>query len=212
MTTITLYNGVEMPTVGLGALQSSPEECLNAIHAALDAGYTLIDTASISKNEEDIGKALEAYFETGKLSRKDVFITTRFWFLQVRPEDVEKTLLEKLKALRTDYVDLYVTHQPKEAVKPITYGARPEHTWKAMEEVYKKGLAKSIGGSNLSRSIIGKIVKAGEVPAHILQFDWEFFYKAPQAAAFSIGLGVPVTLDVAHESPEMKKVVHQKEF
>ncbi|CAD5208492.1 unnamed protein product [Bursaphelenchus xylophilus] len=139
MKTLTLRNGVEMPVLGLGTLQSSSEECINAIHAALDAGNTLIDTVSISKNEEDIGKALESYFETGKLSRKDVFITTRVWSDYNPPEDVEKTLREKLKALRTDYVDLYLIHQPPEFMEENNeMTTRLNNTWKAMEEVYKK--------------------------------------------------------------------------
>ncbi|CAD5235637.1 unnamed protein product [Bursaphelenchus xylophilus] len=190
MTTITLRNGVEMPMIGLGTLQSSPEECLNAIHAALDAGYTLIDTASISENEEDIGKALEAYFETGKLSREDVFIITRFWFLQVRPEDVEKTLLEKLKALRTDYVDLYVTHQPKEALEAEYNETDFEHTWKAMEEVYQK-----------------EIQDIADFSLDILQVDEEWFYEAPHVVDLCVQLGTPVTTYILHESPEMMKVV-----
>uniref|UniRef100_A0A1I7S0E1 Aldo_ket_red domain-containing protein n=1 Tax=Bursaphelenchus xylophilus TaxID=6326 RepID=A0A1I7S0E1_BURXY len=99
-------------TVGKSIIFTINEDGIKAIQGALDAGYRLIDTASAYNNEEEVGKALEEYFKSGKLSRKDVFITTKLWCNNSRPEDVEPTLRKQLAALRTDYVDLYLIHHP----------------------------------------------------------------------------------------------------
>ncbi|CAD5212282.1 unnamed protein product [Bursaphelenchus xylophilus] len=213
MKALTLGNGVEMPVLGLGTLQSSSEECMKAIHAALDADHRLIDTASISKNEEDVGKALEAYFETGKLSRKDVFITTRVWSEFKPPEDVEKTLREKLKALRTDYVDLYLIHQPPELLQEYKDTTRLDNTWKAMEEVYKKGLARSIGGSNFCEYLVESILSICEVPMHILQVEQDFFYNDEIYTAIELcqDQKIPLTMFARHRTSGMMRVFYHGE-
>uniref|UniRef100_A0A1I7RTW7 Aldo_ket_red domain-containing protein n=1 Tax=Bursaphelenchus xylophilus TaxID=6326 RepID=A0A1I7RTW7_BURXY len=82
-----------------------------------------------------------------------------------------------------------------------------EHTWKAMEEVYQKGLAKSIGGSNLCRSQIEEIQDIADFSLDILQVDEEWFYEAPHVVDLCVQLGTPVTTYILHESPEMMKVV-----
>jgi glycerol 2-dehydrogenase (NADP+) len=111
-TFITLSNGVKMPIFGLGTWQSSPGEVEKAVHIALDEGYRLIDTAAVYQNEAEIGKALTEYLAKGKLTRKDVFLTTKLWCTHLRKADTESQLREQLKKLQKSYVDLYLAHVP----------------------------------------------------------------------------------------------------
>ncbi|CAK9055238.1 9 [Durusdinium trenchii] len=126
-----------MPWFGLGVWKSeSGEETENAIKYALDAGYVHIDTASLYKNEESVGKAVNGY----GIPRKEVFVTTKLWNSDQGYDSTFKALETSLDKMQMDYVDLYLIHWPK--------GELSVETWKAMEEINEKGLAKAIGVSN----------------------------------------------------------------
>lgn len=88
------------------------QELENALSIALENGYRLIDTALAYGNEAIIGKTLQKFYDSGKLKRDEVFITTKLPPFYHGKEEVEKCLNEELKALKTDYVDLYLIHSP----------------------------------------------------------------------------------------------------
>ena len=132
---ITLSNGVKMPQLGYGVYQVTKEECERCVLDALEAGYRSIDTAQSYFNEEEVGKAIE---KSG-IDRKEIFLTSKVWIEHYSYEECKKSVLESLKKLRTDYIDLMLLHQPF----GDTYCA-----WRALEELYKEGKIRAIGISN----------------------------------------------------------------
>ena len=98
-----LNNGVKMPVLGFGTMNIfDKEECTRVFKEAYEAGYRLFDCAQIYGNEEIVGKALE----NAKIPRKDIFLTTKVWFDRFEGENVRQFVLESMKKLRVDYLDL----------------------------------------------------------------------------------------------------------
>ncbi len=135
METVKLNNGVEMPILGLGVYQMSKEECENSVCEAIRLGYRSIDTASAYCNEEAVGSGIK---KSG-IDRKELFITTKLWIKDAGYESARAAVEKSLRKLQTDYLDLYLIHQPYGDV----FGA-----WRAMEEMYKEGKIRAIGLSN----------------------------------------------------------------
>ena len=153
--TVFLNNDVEMPLLGLGVYKLTEEASAeNAVLSALNAGYRLIDTASVYKNEESIGHAIAR----SGIPRKDLFITTKIWNTAQRLGDVEGAFTRSLERLRVDYVDLYLIHWPV----PGCYLG----TWKELEKILESGHARSIGVSNFQIRHLEELKKvSGIVPA-----------------------------------------------
>ena len=107
--TITLANGIEMPRVGMGVFQMTPEEAENATKWALEAGYRSIDTAQGYNNEEAVGRGLIA----SGVPREAVFITTEVRASQLGYEATKAAFYESLEKLQLDYIDLFLIHWPK---------------------------------------------------------------------------------------------------
>ena len=135
MDTFRLYNGVEMPLLGYGVFQVSPEECERCVSDALSVGYRLIDTAQAYFNEEGVGNA----WRKSGLKREDLFLVTKVWISNNGEEKAAKSIDESLKKLQTEYIDLLLIHQAYGDV----FG-----TWRAMEKAYRAGKVRAIGVSN----------------------------------------------------------------
>ena len=126
-----------MPLLGLGVYKlTTANETENAITTAVNNGYRLIDTASVYKNEEYVGKAVSKC----SVSRKELFVTTKIWNTAQRLGDVEGAFERSLERLKMDYVDLCLIHWPV----PGCY----LNTWKILEKFMDSGKALSIGVSN----------------------------------------------------------------
>ena len=135
MKNVILNNGVEMPILGFGVYQISPEECERCVLDAISVGYRSIDTAQAYFNEEQVGNAI---INCG-LPRNELFITTKIWISNSGYEKAKASIDESLRKLKTNYVDLLLIHQPLGDY----YG-----TYRAMEEAYREGKARAIGVSN----------------------------------------------------------------
>ena len=135
METFRLSNGVEMPLLGYGVFQVSPEECERCVSDALSVGYRLIDTAQAYFNEEGVGNA----WRKSGLKREDLFLVTKVWISNAGEEKAAKSIDESLKKLQTEYIDLLLIHQAYGDV----FG-----TWRAMEKAYRAGKVRAIGVSN----------------------------------------------------------------
>ena len=133
--TFRLSNGVEMPLLGYGVFQVSPEECERCVSDALSVGYRLIDTAQAYFNEEGVGNA----WRKSGLKREDLFLVTKVWISNAGEEKAAKSIDESLKKLQTEYIDLLLIHQAYGDV----FG-----TWRAMEKAYRAGKVRAIGVSN----------------------------------------------------------------
>lgn len=135
MQTVRLSNGVEMPILGYGVYQVTPEECERCVSDALSVGYRMIDTAQAYYNEEGVGRAVK---KSG-ISREELFLVTKVWISNAGYEKAKDSINESLRKLQTDYIDLLLIHQPFNDY----YG-----TYRAMEEAYRAGKLRAIGVSN----------------------------------------------------------------
>jgi len=131
----TLSNGVQMPILGYGVYQVTKDECERCVSDALRAGYRHIDTAQSYFNEEEVGNAIQ---KSG-IPREELFITTKVWVEHYGYDACWASVLESLRKLKTDYIDLMLLHQPFSDY----YGA-----WHALEDLYEKGKLRAIGVSN----------------------------------------------------------------
>ena len=139
MDTIKLSNGVEMPLLGYGVFQVTPQECERCVSDALSAGYRLIDTAQAYYNEEGVGAAIK---KSG-IPRNDIFLTTKVWISNTGEEKAARSIDQSLKKLGTDYIDLLLIHQAYGDV----FGS-----WRAMEKAYRDGKVRAIGVSNFQEA------------------------------------------------------------
>lgn len=132
---VKLNNGVEMPILGFGVYQIPKEETKKCVLDAIKVGFRAIDTAQSYFNENEVGDAI---VECG-LPREELFITTKVWIDNYGYENCKKSVMESLRKLKTDYIDLVLLHQPFSDY----YGA-----YRALEELYEEGKIRAIGVSN----------------------------------------------------------------
>ncbi len=159
--TVTLNNGVEMPIFGLGVWRSkSGEETENAVKWAIEAGYIHIDTASLYKNEESVGKGIRGSVK----ARSEIFVTTKLWNTDQGYDSTFKALETSLEKLQMDYVDLYLIHWPK--------GKISIETWRAMEKIFQQGKAKAIGVSNFMINQLDEFLPQCEIVPAVNQVEY----------------------------------------
>ena len=135
--TVELLNGIRMPRLGLGVWKSKEgPETENAVSAALQAGYRLIDTAALYENEASVGRAVRE----SDVPREHIFVTTKVWNSEQGYDSTLKAFGASMDKLDLDYVDLYLVHWPV----PGKY----KETYRALETLYEEGKVKAIGVSN----------------------------------------------------------------
>lgn len=135
MQTVKLNNGIDMPILGYGVFQVSPEECERCVLDAISVGYRLIDTAQAYYNEEGVGNAVA---KCG-VPRDKLFLTTKVWISNAGEEKAGASIDKSVRKLRTDYIDLLLIHQPFSDYTG---------TWRAMEKAVREGKVRAIGLSN----------------------------------------------------------------
>src|ERR1700685_1545595 len=112
-TKIPLNNGSSaIPALGFGTLIPDPVATKNATKAALEAGFRLLDTAERYRTEREVGEAMQEVFKEGKIKRENVFVITKLWNTNHRPQRVKSAFEASLKKLQLDYLDLYLIHTP----------------------------------------------------------------------------------------------------
>ena len=170
---IHLNDGREMPLLGLGVYKATDDgELKQAISDAVSSGYRLIDTASFYKNEEGVGKGIQAL----DIPREDLFVTTKIWNTAQRIGDIEDSFNRSLERLGLDYVDLYLIHWPV----PGCFG----NTWKAMEKLREEGKVKSIGVSNFSIQDLELLKTVSDVVPAVNQVEFHPFFNHPELKAY----------------------------
>lgn len=175
---LVLNTGFKIPTLGLGTWRS--ENVYDAIRLAFKLGYRHLDCAASYSNESDIGRAIADSIKDGEIKREEIFVTSKLWNTNHHPQNVEPACRKTLAELKVDYLDLYLVHWPvalqhgdnpfprddKTGAGLIEQGVTLIDTWKAMEELVKKGLVRSIGVSNFSIKHLQEIIATGAtVPA-----------------------------------------------
>jgi diketogulonate reductase-like aldo/keto reductase len=177
---VTLNNGIEMPVLGYGVFQI-PDlgECERCVLDAIDVGYRAIDTAQSYMNEAAVGNALA---KCG-IARDELFITTKMWLSNYGYEKATKAIDASLEKLRTDYVDLFLLHQPFSDV----YGA-----YRALEEAYKVGKARAIGVSNFYPDRLADIASFAEIRPQVNQIETHVFQQQRKAREALVKYGVQI--------------------
>ena len=164
MKNIRLNNGVEMPMLGYGVYQVTPQECEKCVTDAISVGYRSIDTAQVYGNEAGVGNAIK---KSG-IDRKEFFITTKVWISNAGYEKAKASIEESLKKLQTDYIDLLLIHQPFGDY----YG-----TYRAMEEAYKAGKVRAIGVSNFYADRFLDLAHFVEIKPMVNQMETHVFHQ-----------------------------------
>ncbi len=176
---ITLSNGLKMPQLGYGVYQVSKEECERCVTDALEVGYRAIDTAQAYFNEEEVGNAIK----NSGVKREDIFLTSKVWIEHYGYDECKKSVFESLKKLKTDYLDLMLLHQPFSDY----FGA-----YKALEDLYKEGILKSIGISNFYPDRVIDLASFCRIPPMINQIELHPFNQQNEAIKWNEKYGIKV--------------------
>ncbi len=177
---LSLNDGLTIPQLGFGVWQVEDDGAEAAVLEALKAGYRHIDTAKIYGNEEGVGRAIA----TSGLPREELFITTKLWNSDQGYDSAIAALEGSLERLGLEYVDLYLIHwqQPKRGLYL--------DSWKALIELKKRGLAKSIGVSNFTEEGLREIIDATQVTPVINQVETHPYFNQRALNAVEQELGV----------------------
>lgn len=174
---VTLNNGVKMPMVGFGVFMLQGEECENAVTEAIQSGYRLIDTAQAYYNEEAVGNAIA---KSG-VARKELFITTKVWLTEHDYDKARASVLESMRKLQTDYLDLVLIHQ----ALGNYYAA-----YHALEDLYKEGKLRAIGISNFSAERMADITEFTEVKPAVNQVETHPYFQQEFLHSWMQRLGI----------------------
>lgn len=175
---VTLNNGIKMPMEGFGVFQvPDPAVCRQAVLDAIASGYRLIDTAAAYMNEESVGEAIA---QCG-IPREELFITTKLWVQDASYERAKAAVETSLRKLGTDYIDLYLLHQPMGDY----YGA-----YRAMEEMYHAGKLKAIGVCNFYPHVLADLCETVSLRPAVNQVELHPFFQQENALALMKDYGV----------------------
>jgi diketogulonate reductase-like aldo/keto reductase len=182
-----------IPALGFGTLIPDPLVTRQATKAALDVGFRHFDCAERYRNEQAVGDAMQEMFKAGAVERKDVFVTTKLWNSNHRPERVKPAFEASRRRLQVDHVDCYLIHtpfafqpgdeqEPKDERGQVIYdsGVTLVKTWRALESLVDEGRCGAIGLSNVNLEKLQEIVEAArikpavvEVESHPYLPEWE---------------------------------------
>ncbi|XP_057823339.1 aldo-keto reductase family 4 member C11 isoform X3 [Cryptomeria japonica] len=175
-----LNTGARIPLIGLGtaAITQNEEEIIAAVTAALQVGYRHFDTARLYRSEHALGKALNSAFQSGLVSREDVFVTTKL--KNTEHDDPVAAIKDSLMNMQLEYVDLFLIHWPIKLRAEIPLAPVKEEdflpldiksTWQAMEQCMEMGLTKAIGVSNFSSKKIEDLLNYAKIPPAVDQVE-----------------------------------------
>jgi aldehyde reductase len=185
MTTLPLNNGVgHMPALGFGTLISDLTLTRTATRDAMDAGFRHFDCAERYRNEREVGEALQAGLAANAIARENIFVTTKLWNSNHRPERVEPAFEASLDRLKLKYLDLYLIHtpyafQPGDEQDPrdqngnVIYdkGVTLVDTWRAMENLVGHGKCRAIGLSDISLGELLPIYESARIKPAVVQVE-----------------------------------------
>ena len=173
-----------IPALGFGTLIPDPIDTIKATISALEAGFRQLDSAERYRNEKQVGEAIQKVFKRGEIRREDVFIATKLWNNNHRPERVKPAFEASLNRLQLDYIDLYLIHtpfafQPGEEQDPrdengkVIYdeGITLLDTWRALESLVDAGRCKAIGLSDVSVEKVKEIFDAARIKPAVVHVE-----------------------------------------
>jgi diketogulonate reductase-like aldo/keto reductase len=184
-TKMALNNGSgAIPALGFGTLIPDPVVTKTATKTALEAGFRQLDASERYRNEKEVGEAIQEVFKAGKIKREEVFIATKVWNNNHRPERVKPAFEASLKRLQIDYADLYLVHtpfafqpgdeqDPRDASGNVIYdkGVTLLDTWRALEQLVDEGKCKAIGLSDVNLDQTQEIFEAARIKPAVVHVE-----------------------------------------
>jgi len=192
-----------MPALGFGTLIADSAETISATRNALAAGFRHFDCAERYRNEEAVGEALQAGLAAEGIAPEDIFVTTKLWNTNHRPERVGPAFEASLNRLQLNYLDLYLIHtpfafQPGEDQDPrdqngnvlYDHGVTLLDTWKAMESLVDHGRCRAIGLSDITLSGLLPIHESARIKPAVIQVESHPYLPETQLLEFCKGNGI----------------------
>jgi alcohol dehydrogenase (NADP+) len=198
-TRIPLNHGAgRMPVLGFGTLILDAAVTITATRDALEAGFRHFDCAERYQNEREVGEALLAGLAAGGIAREDIFVTTKLWNTNHRPERVEPAFEASLDRLRLNYLDLYLIHtpfafQPGDEQDPrdqngnVIYdrGVTLLDTWRALESLVDHGRCRAIGLSDITLDGLLPIYESARIKPAVVQVESHPYLPQTELLEFS---------------------------
>src|SRR6202044_2667541 len=173
-----------MPVLGFGTLIPDAAVTISATRDALEAGFRHFDCAERYRHEHEVGEALQAGLAAKGISREDIFVTTKLWNTNHRPERVKPAFDASMDKLRLNYLDLYLIHtpfafqpgddqDPRDENGKVIYdpGVTLLDTWRAMETLPDSGRCRAIGGSDIGLSELAALYEAARIKPAVVQVE-----------------------------------------
>jgi alcohol dehydrogenase (NADP+) len=178
------HGGGRMPVLGFGTLIPDAAATISATRDALEAGFRHFDCAERYRNEREVGEALQAGLAAGGITREDIFVTTKLWNTNHRPERVEPAFEASLARLGLNYLDLYLIHTPYAFQPGDNQDPRDQNsnilydrdvtlldTWRAMENLVDRGKCRAIGLSDISLNELLPIHESARIKPAVVQVE-----------------------------------------
>jgi len=178
------YGTGQMPALGFGTLIPDPTLTMTATRGALEAGFRHFDCAERYGNEREVGRALEAGLAAERMEREGIFVTTKLWNSNHRPERVEPAFQASLDRLGLKYLDLYLIHtpfafqpgndqDPRDQNGNVVYDQEVTllDTWRAMETLVDHGRCRAIGLSDLGLNELRPIYESARIKPAVIQVE-----------------------------------------
>lgn len=178
------HGSIMIPAVGFGTLIPDPLATRQATKAALEVGFRHLDCAERYRNEEAVGDAIQEVVKAGTLRREDLFVTTKLWNTNHRPERVKPAFDASRRRLQLDDIDCYIIHtpfafrpgdeqDPRDEQGRVIYdsGVTLAETWQALERLVDDGHCKSIGLSDVTLEKLREIVAVARIKPAMVQVE-----------------------------------------
>ncbi|KAI9853105.1 MAG: NAD(P)H-dependent D-xylose reductase (XR) [Thelocarpon superellum] len=208
--TVKLNTGHQMPLVGFGLWKVRKDTCADQVYNAIKVGYRLFDGACDYGNEREAGEGVARAIKDGLVKRDDLFLVSKLWNSFHDHEQVEAACKKQLSDWGISYFDLYIVHFPislkyvdpsvryppewtYDGKKVVAGTATIQETWTAMERLYDSKLARSIGISNFSGSLIMDLFRYARVRPAVLQIEHHPYLVQPNLTEYARSEGLAIT-------------------
>lgn len=195
----------KMPAVGFGTLFRDLSVTTQAVKDALEVGFRHFDCAERYRNEEQVGIAFKQVLDAGKIRRENLFVTTKLWNTNHRPERVKPAFEASCRRLQVDYIDCYLIHtpfafqpgdnqDPRDAQGQVIYddGVTLIETWRALESLVDEGRCKAIGLSDITLEKLQEIVAVARIKPAVVQVESHPYLPEWELLAFCKQHGIIV--------------------